>query len=154
MYARPHLYPRFADRFLAFFATPMVAAMISPLMAVSSYSKSPVGGMGLLEQQRQVEADLRRHAFARETGIDPAAYRPQALVAQQMPPAFRPRVREGAGVVPYWSIGFTPRSAPPEAVMASIDHNRAALARAHRGSLQTQLALANRATIIRKAFGR
>lgn len=153
MYVRPQMYPRFADRFFAFFGTPMVQAMISPLMAASSYSKSPVGGMGLLEQQRRVDGQLVQYGFARNTGLDLEAWRPQNLVPTRMPPVSRPRVRSGAGVVPYWSIPFQPRSAPPPGVMASIEHARHVLSKAERGSLQTQIALANRGEIIRKAFG-
>ncbi len=153
MMARTQMYPRFADRFLAFFATPMVRAMISPMMAVSSYSKSPVGGMGLLEQERAAMADLKRAGFANHTGIDYRDWAPENLVPTRMPPVSRERVRSGAGVVPYWSIPFQPRSAPPDAVMQSIGIARAALHRAERGSVQTQLAVANRQAIIRKAFG-
>lgn len=153
VFVRPHLYPRFADRFLAFFQTPMVKAMISPMMAVSSYDKSPVAAMGLLEEQRAADAHLRRAGFEHHTGIDPDAWRPQNLVPTRMPEVSRPRVRSGAGVVPYWSIPFQPRMAPPPAVMADIEHARQALARAKRGSVQTQIALANRGAIIRKAFG-
>jgi hypothetical protein len=153
VFVRPHMYPRFADRFLAFFSTPMVQAMISPLMAASSYSKSPVGGMGLLQQERTAMAELKRAGFANHTGIDYRAWAPENLVPTRMPPVSRERVRSGAGVVPYWSVPFQPRSQPPESVMETITFARNTLRRAERGSVHTQLAMANRGAIIRRAFG-
>lgn len=150
---RSHLYPRFVDRFVAFFRTPMVQMMISPAMAASSYSKSPAGGMGVIAQERDAMEALRLNAFMRHTGIDPRTQRPEAIVPTYMPPVVRERVRSGAGVVPYQLISFQPRMAPPEAVQATIATFRAKLAQAHRGSGQAQLAQANRASIIQRAFG-
>lgn len=151
---RSHGWPRFADRFMAFFRLPMVQAMISPAMAASTYSKSPAGGMGVIAQERAAMQALRVAGFMRNTGLDPRAYRPEAIVPTYMPPVSRPRTRTGAGQVPYWSIPFEPAMAPPAAVQATMAAFRHKLARAERGSLHTQMAMQNRAAIIQRAFGR
>lgn len=150
---RTHLYPRFSDRVAAFFRTPMVQAMISPMLAISSYNKSPAGGMGVIAQERDAMAELRLNAFMRNTGIDPRAYRPEAVVPTYMPPVVRERVRSGAGVVPYHSISYQPRLAPPAAVVATMQTMASKINQARRGSVQTQMAMANREAIIRRAFG-
>lgn len=151
-FARTHMWPRFARQFLAAAGVSAPTYMISPHMAPSTYSKSPAGGMGVLAQERAGMAALRDAAFTRNTGLSAHAYRPEVLAPVHMPPVSRPRVRSGAGEVPYWSIPYQPRQGPPEAVVAVMGEFREKLRQAERGGSSAAQARAMRDRIISQSI--
>lgn len=138
-FARTHMWPRFARQFLGAMGVAPPGTMLSPHLAPSVYSKSPVGAMEVVAAERHAMATLRQV---------PGAAAPQDIIRTHMPPVSRERIRSGAGVVPYWSIPFQPRSAPPEAVEAAILEFRAAFARAERGGVVGDQARAVRRQIM------
>lgn len=138
-FVRTHMWPRFAQQFLSAMGVAPPTGMLSPHLAPSVYSKSPVGAMEVLTAERRAMANLRQI---------PGAAAPQDIIRTHMPPVSRERIRSGAGIVPYWSIPFQPRSAPPEAVQAAILEFRAKFAREERGGLVGHQARAARREIM------